>query len=717
MFDGCDKIINIDFFSFNAKYIKNMRYMFYGCENLKNINLYSFNTASCKDISHMFEKCKNLEYLDLSSFKINNLIDMGNMFKECFKLNKQLNKQFLKRLDFKQELIQFLLINAIKDEKILKINVRKISNEIPFFSFTSKIDYDYNKKDYIKSHFILISNDIIIIPTKSIIKENDKTNFYLSFPQIKEDIPLSIFNTILENDNYNNNISIIKILNKNFLFQKYFEIFDYNIDIESSEKFIINAEGKEESLNINNSDYQKDSPIYIKRNNKLILIGRVNEMKKLYYFNKQELMDIKKKIENIELKFKLYQIKKLDFSKEPINDDEMQFIFQYDYINLEYLNLERNNLSNEGLKALQNKFLKNLSYLNISSNAITDEGLKYLNELSNLKELILNKMNKLSDDYFLSLKSNSFINSLNILKCDKKKLKLEYVNSNYNKFSLPNLTCLKIISDNTFVHKYLKYLFPLDNICSKITDLDLSNTGITDNGMLRLVKNIFVFKKIKHLNLENTQLTTESQKYIDQLNKLNIKITFNNLKTNYQKEYTICLGGSTISGKTTYINTYRNKSFFESYSTTIGFDIFNLQTPKPIDKEVFIFDTACWGGRYDRLNQNYLINADGVLLLFDLSSKDDFDGLPHCLDMITDFYELEDFPVLLIGNKSDLKKEVNEEEIKQFQINGNFIGYFEISCKNLRNVNESLDFLINYLYEKEKKFSINDKDINKIRKK
>ena len=213
----------------------------------------------------------------------------------------------------------------------------------------------------------------------------------------------------MENDNYNNNLSIIKILNKNFLFEKYFEILDYNIDIESSQKFIINAKGKEESLNINNSDYQNDSPIYIKKDKKLILIGRVNEMKKLYYFNKQELMDIKKKIENIELKYKLYQIKKLDFSNESINDDEIKFIFQYDYINLEYLNLEKNNLSNEGIKALQNKSLINLSYLNISDNNITDEGLKYLNELSNLKELILNKMNKLSDDYFLSLKSNSFI--------------------------------------------------------------------------------------------------------------------------------------------------------------------------------------------------------------------------------------------------------------------------------------------------------------------
>ena len=165
-------------------------------------------------------------------------------------------------------------------------------------------------------------------------------------------------------------------------------------------------------------------------------------------------------------------------------------------------------------------------------------------------------MNKLSDDYFLSLQSLG----LNNLKCDKNKLTLKNVDSNYNNFSLPNLTCLKLTCVTTRIHKDLKDLFQLDNICSRITDLDLSNTGITDNGMLRLTKNISVFKKLEHINLENTQLTTESQKYLEQIKKLNIKITLDKLKTKYQKkEYKICLGGSTISGKTTFIDTYINK--------------------------------------------------------------------------------------------------------------------------------------------------------------
>ena len=184
---------------------------------------------------------------------------------EKMKLCLQLRKIDEKR---KQALIQFLFSNIIKDNYLLKINAPKISNEIPLSSFTSKIGY--KKEEYNKSRFILISNDIIIIPTKSIHKEKDNTEFYLSFPQINGDISLSISNVILKNDNYNNNISVIKILDKNFLFENYFEIPDDNIDIESNEKFYINEEEKEESLGIIISDNQNnnltnDSPIYIKK--------------------------------------------------------------------------------------------------------------------------------------------------------------------------------------------------------------------------------------------------------------------------------------------------------------------------------------------------------------------------------------------------------------------------------------------------------------------
>ena len=158
----------------------------------------------------------------------------------------------------------------------------------------------------------------------------------------------------------------------------------------------------------------------LKRNKELLLILLDNENNK----------------EDTELYLKFNQIKKLDFQNKKINTFDMANIFQNAFKNLEYLNLENNGINNDGLKFLQNKSLINIKYLNLSNNPITDDGLTYLNYLSNLNELILLNMYKLSDDYFSFLQSNSFINKINILKCDKKKLTLKFVNSNYKNFLL-----------------------------------------------------------------------------------------------------------------------------------------------------------------------------------------------------------------------------------------------------------------------------------------
>ena len=380
------------------------------------------------------------------------------------------------------------------------------------------------------------------------------------FPIIKEDITNDIYNFIIENNNFETIYSIIKVLNKNFLFKNYFNIPDDNLNFKSNEKYFINEKNEEEILKMNifsnkvifEKINSKLSPIYIKNNENLFLIGLTN--------NKKELMDIRKKIEKIEMKYKLYQIEKLDFNKQDINDDEMNFIFQYDYINLKYLDIQNKKLTNKGIRALQNESLKNIEYLNLSNNNINDIGLTYLNYLSNLKELVLFNMNYLSDDYFLSLEENCFINKIN-LRCDKKKLSLKFIYPNYNNFFLSNLDCLKFVETSEKINLILDQLFQLNNLCSIIKELDLSNTGITDKGMIQLTNNISLFKNIELINLENTKITKNCKKYFEKIRKKNIKIISNQSYSKYNLElekniYSIILGGSTISGKTTYIKSY-----------------------------------------------------------------------------------------------------------------------------------------------------------------
>ena len=105
------------------------------------------------------------------------------------------------------------------------------------------------------------------------------------------------------------------------------------------------------------------------------------------------------------------------------------------------------------------------------------------------------------------------------------------------------------------------------------------------------------------------------------------------------------------------------RSFCESTDSTISFDNdkYEFKNPKYEDKKCIVWDTTNWNGRYGFIIRHFLYSIDGVILLFDLSNKKDFEELPNCLEMITDYYELEEFPVLLIGNKSDLEKDIQKE--------------------------------------------------------
>ena len=173
------------------------------------------------------------------------------------------------------------------------------------------------------------------------------------------------------------------------------------------------------------------------------------------------------------------------------------------------------------------------------------------------------------------------------------------------------------------------------------------------------------------------------------------------LDETHKNKYIIVLGGSTIAGKTAYFNSYLTKQFSQDMLSTIGCEKCLIKKIKTT--EINLWDTARWGGRFDGSVNIYIKNADGIILMFDLSSERDFYNLPQFLNMITEYHELKKIPILLIGNKSDLDIKVDEKEIEKFLDKENFIGYFEVSCKNYKNVEESVDFMVNYIYKKYKK--------------
>ena len=71
-------------------------------------------------------------------------------------------------------------------------------------------------------------------------------------------------------------------------------------------------------------------------------------------------------------------------------------------------------------------------------------------------------------------------------------------------------------------------------------------------------------------------------------------------------KYTIALGGSTISGKTCYLNYCSNKTFSEKSLTTIGINDKTLSPSFNNNIKVKLIDTGRWDERFNHSIRLYL---------------------------------------------------------------------------------------------------------------
>ena len=122
-----------------------------------------------------------------------------------------------------------------------------------------------------------------------------------------------------------------------------------------------------------------------------------------------------------------------------------------------------------------------------------------------------------------------------------------------------------------------------------------------------------------------------------------------------------------------------------------------------------IYDTA-GQERYRSISLNSMRHCDGVILMHDITNRESFNSISTWMNNIYDIKE-KNFPLILIGNKSDLKnqREVTTEEgleaAEQYKIK-----FFETSAKERINVEQSIDELLNIMISK------NLIKINKIKK-
>ena len=171
-----------------------------------------------------------------------------------------------------------------------------------------------------------------------------------------------------------------------------------------------------------------------------------------------------------------------------------------------------------------------------------------------------------------------------------------------------------------------------------------------------------------------------------------------------EEKINIILLGNSEVGKTSFILRYTEDYFQPIYLTTIGIDfkVKNIKFSNNKTYKLFFYDTT-GQEKYKSISLNLIKNCDGILLMYDITKNKSFESITTWMESIKNLKE-ENFPIVLVGNKTDLKdkREVEKEEGKEIAKKYG-IDFFEISNKDGINVEESCLALVKKIIEYKEK--------------
>jgi GTPase SAR1 family protein len=77
-----------------------------------------------------------------------------------------------------------------------------------------------------------------------------------------------------------------------------------------------------------------------------------------------------------------------------------------------------------------------------------------------------------------------------------------------------------------------------------------------------------------------------------------------------------------------------------------------------------------------------------IILMYDITNADSLNYLSKVVQEVNELLEKGNFPILLVGNKSDLKKnrDLSKEQVKKFKIENKITKSMEISIKTEENL-------------------------------
>ena len=173
-----------------------------------------------------------------------------------------------------------------------------------------------------------------------------------------------------------------------------------------------------------------------------------------------------------------------------------------------------------------------------------------------------------------------------------------------------------------------------------------------------------------------------------------------------KNELKIIVIGNSNTGKTSFVNKWTKGTFSDVYKATVVSEFaFKIFQYKEKFYRIQLWDLA-GQDQNTSITKIFSKNAHGCIVLCDITNKDTLEDTLKWKQSVDDtarFIDGELLPSILVQNKIDLVDEEvvkDEEEIKKFAQENNFIGYYRTSVKMGVGVDECMEFLITNILER-----------------
>eukprot|EP00041_Stephanoeca_diplocostata_P029880 m.890506 g.890506 ORF g.890506 m.890506 type:complete len:201 (+) comp23650_c0_seq5:483-1085(+) len=156
--------------------------------------------------------------------------------------------------------------------------------------------------------------------------------------------------------------------------------------------------------------------------------------------------------------------------------------------------------------------------------------------------------------------------------------------------------------------------------------------------------------------------------------------------SSFIKEYKLVVVGGGGVGKSALTIQFIQSNFVDEYDPTIE-DSYRKQCV--IDEEVALLDILDTAGQeeYRAMREQYMRTGEGFLLVYSIVDKNSFDEIKGFHSQILRVKDCDTFPMILVGNKSDLSSERQISESDRTELGKQLkIKTIETSAKLRENV-------------------------------